>query len=120
LAGSPIVLIGAEGDRPVIDAMRRELQDVGGSDLIGCHDLMAVAAVLRRSAVTVVNDSGLAHLSAAAGCPTVTLFGPTRPDLYRPWGDQVVAVQAPESESGRNMAGLSLDTVENAVVELLA
>ena len=34
----------------------------------------------------VSNDSGPAHFSAAAGLPTIVLFGPETPKLYLPLG----------------------------------
>jgi ADP-heptose:LPS heptosyltransferase len=34
----------------------------------------------------VSNDSGPAHFSAAAGLPTIVLFGPETPKLYQPLG----------------------------------
>jgi heptosyltransferase II len=37
-------------------------------------------------------DSGPAHLAAAVGVPTVTLFGPTDPVRWRPWGPKSVAI----------------------------
>ena len=37
-------------------------------------------------------DSGPAHLAAAVGVPTVTLFGPTDPARWRPWGPKNVAL----------------------------
>lgn len=41
------------------------------------------------------NDSGISHLSAALGKPTVVLFGPTNPDVYRPIGPHVEVVTPP-------------------------
>ena len=38
------------------------------------------------------NDSGLSHLSAACGAPTVAVFGPTDPTLWSPCGDHVRVV----------------------------
>jgi ADP-heptose:LPS heptosyltransferase len=35
----------------------------------------------------VTNDSGPAHFAAAAGLPTVVLFGPETPNLYQPLGN---------------------------------
>ena len=32
------------------------------------------------------NDSGLMHLAAAAGAPTLGLFGPSDDRCYAPWG----------------------------------
>jgi ADP-heptose:LPS heptosyltransferase len=40
------------------------------------------------------NDSGLMHLAAAAGAPTIGLFGPTPADEYGPAGPKASAVLA--------------------------
>ncbi|HYE01172.1 MAG TPA: glycosyltransferase family 9 protein, partial [Alphaproteobacteria bacterium] len=44
---------------------------------LGGLDLALVGASLRRCALLVGNDSGLMHMAAAAGIPTLGLFGPT-------------------------------------------
>lgn len=44
------------------------------------------AALLERAALYVGSDSGLAHLAAAVGTPTVTLFAPTDPTRVCPFG----------------------------------
>jgi ADP-heptose:LPS heptosyltransferase len=41
-----------------------------------------VAAVMRRAAVVVGNDSFPAHLAGAVGVPTLALLGPTRPTVF--------------------------------------
>ncbi|HZP76287.1 MAG TPA: glycosyltransferase family 9 protein [Pseudolabrys sp.] len=45
----------------------------------------ALTALLRGAAVFVGPDTSVTHLAAAAGCPTVALFGPTDPRLWGPW-----------------------------------
>jgi len=57
--------------------------------------LNQLAAVVAKAAVTVSNDSGIAHLASAVGTPVVAVFGPTHPVLgFAPRGlfDQVVEV----------------------------
>ena len=48
--------------------------------------LDAVLAVLGRALLFVGNDSGPAHMAAAVGTPTVTVFGSQNPRVWRPWG----------------------------------
>lgn len=42
-------------------------------------------ALLTAAKVYVGPDTSVSHLAAAAGCPTVTLYGPTDPRLWGPW-----------------------------------
>ncbi len=102
-------------------------------DLIGRVDLPVAAACLGRCAFYVGNDSGLMHLAAAAGVPTVGLFGPSRESRYRPWGAHCAYVRTPESfeeltggpdydhrTTGTLMGGLGVDEVEAAARRLWA
>lgn len=51
--------------------------------------LSLLAAELAGARLYVGNDSGISHLAAAAGCPTIALFGPTNPTVWRPVGPRV-------------------------------
>lgn len=53
------------------------------------------------------NDSGLTHLAAAVGCPTVALFGPTDPARTTPVGAAVV-LRAPVPDDAREPRRLDL------------
>jgi heptosyltransferase-3 len=55
------------------------------------------AAAIARCDFYIGNDSGLMHCAAAAGVPTLGLFGPTKPHLYAPWGDHTAYITTPES-----------------------
>jgi heptosyltransferase-3 len=44
-----------------------------------------LAVLLRGAAVYVGPDTSTTHLAAAAGCPTIALYGPTSPRLIGPW-----------------------------------
>ncbi len=55
-------------------------------DFVGKGDILASAAAIDRAALFVGNDSGLMHVAAAAGQPTLGLFGPTEWWLYGPRG----------------------------------
>jgi heptosyltransferase-2 len=62
------------------------------TDLTGKTDLMAAVRVLKASQVFVGNDSGLMHLAAALGLPTVGIFGSSNPDWTAPLGTRTQAV----------------------------
>ena len=50
--------------------------------------LGAFAALTRRAALVICNDSGVSHLGAAAGARQITLFGVTDPARTGPWSNQ--------------------------------
>jgi len=52
--------------------------------------LRRLAAVLAQGSLFVGNDSGVTHLAAISGVPTVALFGPTDPANWAPLGNSRV------------------------------
>lgn len=66
-------------------------------NLVGKTDLPVAAAILRRCAFFVGNDSGLMHMSAAVGTPTLGLFGPSHTSHYAPWGEFTASVRTLKS-----------------------
>jgi heptosyltransferase-2 len=74
--GVHVALVGAPDEaavaRRVTAAMRAP-----AADLVGCLDLGAVKAAIRRARVVVCNDAGARHIAVAFGVPAVVLFGPT-------------------------------------------
>ncbi|MBI4667110.1 MAG: glycosyltransferase family 9 protein [Nitrospinae bacterium] len=58
--------------------------------------LDVLAVTLAGAAVVVGADSGVTHLSAMIGAPTVALFGPTKPEIWGPLGPRVEIMKAPE------------------------
>ena len=59
------------------------------------HDGVELLALLRSAAAYIGNDSGVSHLAAWAGLPSVVTFGPTDPMRWRPRGSWVEIVQPP-------------------------
>jgi heptosyltransferase-2 len=63
-------------------------------DLGGCTALPVLAAILRRAAVAVTNDSAPMHVATAAGIPQVAIFCATVPAQgYGPLGPRAVVVE---------------------------
>jgi heptosyltransferase-2 len=82
-----VLLLGpAELDRLTAGQIRA-LHDTGPclSDLPLCD----VLALLSCARLFIGNDSGISHLSSAAGIMTVAVFGPTDPAVYQPLGPAV-------------------------------
>jgi hypothetical protein len=77
--------------------------------------LSNLAARLAHCRLYVGNDSGVTHLAAAAGCPTVALFGESDPRVWAPRGDRVKVL----TSNSRGMHSLSLGEVFAACEEIL-
>jgi heptosyltransferase III len=64
--------------------------------------LLPTAAVIAQASVFVGHDSGLTHLAAALRRPTVAIFGPTDPDIWKPRGEHVTVVSMMRADAGDN------------------
>lgn len=92
----PVVLCGGPAEQPL--AAEIMARTPGLLDLTGRTDLRQLAAVARRAALAIGNDSGPTHLAAAAGCPTIALFGgESDPALCAPRGKVLVLRREPLS-----------------------
>jgi heptosyltransferase-2 len=83
--GWPVVVCGAAEDREVAEAVAGAIGS-GAQSLAGRTSLLDVAAALAGAGAVVSNDSGFAHLAAATGAPTVTIFGSTSSAWTAPLG----------------------------------
>lgn len=54
---------------------------------------LLLAEAWNRGDLFVGNDSGVAHLAGLCGLRTIAIFGPSDPNLWRPWGERVQAVR---------------------------
>jgi heptosyltransferase-3 len=119
LAGAHIAIVGGPGEAeraaaaPVLAALP------GALDLVGRFDVPGTAAVLRRAALYIGNDSGPMHLAAAAGAPVVGVFGPTDAREYGPAGPRAVAVCAEGPQGQAPMEALAPAPVIAAAERLL-
>jgi len=130
LPGGRVAVFGRDDERPMALGLLDSIAAERRIDLVGHLDLVEVFACLRRCAFYLGNDSGLMHLAAAAGIPTLGLFGPSPVDLYAPWGGNTATVhtEIPYTEifppnfdpknTGTLMDSLSVDAVEAAARDL--
>jgi ADP-heptose:LPS heptosyltransferase len=88
-------------------------------NFIGNLTLPQVAACVRRSRIFIGNDSGLMHIAAASGVPTLGLFGRSRAAEYAPAGPRTAFVEAPGAPGEAPMEGLEVASVIRAAQALL-
>lgn len=91
----------------------------GSVDLVGALSVAEAAACLARCDLFIGNDSGLMHLAAAAGTPTLGLFGRSRASEYAPAGLRTAFVVADGPEGEAAMTALPVDRVQAAALALL-
>lgn len=130
IPGARIALFGRDDERPGAMSLIEAVPEERRIDLIGHFDLLDAFACLKRCDFYVGNDSGLMHLAAASGIPTLGLFGPSPRELYAPWGPlcAVAATKIPYQEifpenfdhwaSDSLMDSLSVDEAERVAREL--
>jgi heptosyltransferase-2 len=100
-----LVLGPAEADVPTVE----------GALLARDWPVRTLGAALSRAGLYLGNDSGVSHLAAASGAPTLALFGPTDNALWSPVGPRVATLRA---ASGL-MADLAADDVAGAAQRLV-
>jgi heptosyltransferase-2/heptosyltransferase-3 len=89
-----VFVIGSAGERSVCETVCRDAGD-HTVNLAGAGDIAVAAALLQRADLFVGNDSGLAHLAAAVGTPTIVISGPGDPTEIAPYTPQAISVEKP-------------------------
>jgi ADP-heptose:LPS heptosyltransferase len=80
----PYVIIGAQSDQPIIDALTAHLT-APYRIFAGALTFAQIGALAARGFAYIGNDTGLTHLAAASGARTVMILGPTDPHRYAPF-----------------------------------
>lgn len=128
--GGRVVICGDSGESSLAERILSRMKKPA-VNAAGRLSLLGTAALFRRAALVVSNDSGLMHLAAAVGTPLAALFGPTSEKKNAPWapaGRAIVLrsgrdcspchrvgqpITCPDSEC---MKQLTVDQVEEAIV----
>jgi ADP-heptose:LPS heptosyltransferase len=84
-----ILLTHAPKERRAIDVLLRDFQPRLQALSPKLDDLIGI---LKQADAVVSADTGPAHIANAIGTPTVTLFGPTRPEITGPYKQNKSAV----------------------------
>jgi heptosyltransferase-2 len=88
--GGTYVIVGTSAEATEARVVTESLGD-RAVNLVGLTSVGELGAVLERCTVTIANDGGVAHLSAAVGTPVVAVFGPSNDRAWRPLLGTVVA-----------------------------
>lgn len=130
LPGAHVAVMAAAHEHRQAEPLLASIPPPRLIDLVGKVDLLTATAVLRRCSLFIGNDTGLMHMAAAAGTPTLGLFGPSPSAKYAPWGEcaaWVGSADPPDAMFGPGfdhrttdtlMDGLSIDSAEAAACRL--
>jgi len=126
-----IAVIEGPADRAQAETLSASLK--GSSTVkIGKLPLRTLAVLLKRGKCFIGNDSGITHLAAAVGTPSIALFGPTDPGVWGPRGENVSIIRGetdcspctPETLRGctrqKCFENISVETVCDAVQKLVS
>ncbi|HXG39702.1 MAG TPA: glycosyltransferase family 9 protein [Candidatus Limnocylindrales bacterium] len=81
--GHRVVLTGSAGERPLTRRVAAAMR-APAIDLAGSTTLDELAALLVRAELLVCNDTGISHLAAALGVPSVVVFVASDPVRWAP------------------------------------
>jgi heptosyltransferase-2 len=102
--GASVWILGGPSETPlakkIIATAGDRAHDLTGSDLRNA--ILALAA----ADISVTNDSGLMHVAAAIGTPTVAIFGPTSPWHWKPLNPVAAILEPPGDDDARQRARL--------------
>jgi len=89
--GLDVWVVGGPGEKSlaqdIVAAGGPRVRDLTSTDLR--NGILAMAA----ASIAISNDSGLMHVAAALGTPTMGIFGPTSPHLWAPLNGLAATVQ---------------------------
>lgn len=118
LAGARVAVLGAPEDRAASAPIFAAIPDGRAIDLVGQVELLTLYACLRHVRLFVGNDSGLMHMAAAAGVPTLGLFGPSDERKYAPFGPITAFVRTPQDFNHFKALGVNLKMQDCFMLDL--
>jgi heptosyltransferase-2 len=100
--GASVWVLGGPNEAP----LARQIAETGGPRVrdLTSNDLRNAILALAAADVSVTNDSGLMHVSAAIGTPTVAIFGPTSPWHWKPLNPISAILEPPGDEAAAKRA----------------
>jgi ADP-heptose:LPS heptosyltransferase len=90
-AGRPVALLSGPADSASVGRVLAELGTLA-IPVLSPSSVLDLARRLVGAGLYIGNDSGVTHLSARLGVPTVAIFGPTDPHQWGPRGPQVTVL----------------------------
>ncbi len=110
----PVLLTCGPADRRTVGDLCGLSNQSGRVTVVAGQPITTIAGLLAGAAIYLGCDSGVTHLAAAVGVPTVALFGPTDPATWAPRGERITVIRG----DGGGMASISTESVLRATSAL--
>jgi len=88
-----MLILGSRDEMELCSGIASTLPGSRATSLAGNTDLPGLAAALSLCEITLTNDTGPMHISAALGIPTVSIWGSTEPRRTGPYGQERWIIQ---------------------------
>ncbi len=92
-AGNKVLILHGPADSGPLAALTKKTDAIGVQVAPACP-VGVGAALLQLADRFLCNDTGVMHMAGALRVPTVALFGPTDPALWKPPANEVVVVKS--------------------------
>jgi heptosyltransferase III len=104
-----VFLLGpAEIERGLVSRIPEQFRKVMPSTIQKAFHILAAASLY------LGNDSGVSHLASLAGTPSLVLFGPSDPEIWKPVGSHVFVFTSPD----RHIESIGVEKVLSAIHNL--
>ncbi|HID94922.1 MAG TPA: glycosyltransferase family 9 protein [Candidatus Latescibacteria bacterium] len=87
-----VILISGPADEDAVMEVANRIT-AGRPVILETPSLVHLASIIERCGCFVGNDSGISHIAAAVGTPTVAIFGPSDAEVWGPRGDHTVILK---------------------------
>jgi len=94
-----LAIIGGEADRAALEALA-PLRENARAEFWENLPLSSLATRLAAARAYLGHDTGISHLAATLGVPSLVLFGPTDPAVWAPRQSNVAVLRAPDNDLG--------------------
>jgi heptosyltransferase-2 len=87
-----VLILGSEGDAVLANSLINECTGINLINLCGKYSMRESMALISVCQFALASDSGLGHISASLGIPTISLFGAGDSEMTKPIGRQTFVI----------------------------
>ena len=111
--GAKIVAVFGPMDTDIVNEFLAECRNC--PVVLNSPSIGFLGALIKKSSLTICNDTGVLHIAGAVGADTIAIFGPTDPARWKPVNSSVIALKADDG----SVEFISVDEVMNVARQVL-